>query len=639
MFWTTSTAILGNIVTLTISLLALLPYSEPAPLFTWWVISISLATYIIIKGKGLHGNTSNIAPHKLSRMLSLSSFSFTLPWTYLIIRYIGHVPAETEILIITTIAGISAAGAIRLSRYPMASLTFLGSMIVPSIAVFLWIGDYQHILLTVLFASFSIYLVATVYFNANLWKQKSQAMDKLHRLAMQDTLTSLPNRRHFREYLDQALIDTDNHSTGLSLFICDVDHFKNVNDTSGHETGDLLLKEIANRLKDCIGDKGMVARIGGDEFAIIANNQNTPKNTLDLAKSIIAQVSRPLKIDSQPMTPSMSIGISMYPFDAHDEKTLLTHADMALQRGKSISRGQFDFFDQKLKSQISSDELIECDLRVALTEKQFELFYQPKIDIRSGHLSGFETLLRWRKSNGKIATPGEFFSVAEKRGMMPYVSDFAGKQAIQDMEIWENMGLDPVSVAINIHSSQIRDPHRMDKLVTRVNKAGINPKKLILEITEDCVIGRGTEDVPKMMQQLQNHGFSISLDDFGTGFASLTHLKTLPVNEIKIDRSFIRDLLTSPPDRAIVHAMIKLASSLGLQTVAEGIEESEQHSVLLAMGCNIGQGYYYAKPMDVEAATNYLKSCSIRQQASQSNVTPMVSAQLRASSGEKVSSN
>jgi len=261
------------------------------------------------------------------------------------------------------------------------------------------------------------------------------------------------------------------------------------------------------------------------------------------------------------------------------------------------------------------------------------LVYQPKVSIKTGHHEGFEALIRWKHPSGKTVSPAEFFPVAEDRGLMPYISDFVNQQIIKDMLEWKSQGLNPGRISINVHPTQIKDTNRMKRIVRDIERHGLDPSNIYLEITEGCVMGRGTEDIPELLTYLRNNGLRISLDDFGTGFASLSHLKDLPVDELKIDRSFINDLLSDASNRAIVHAMVKLASSLGITTVAEGIETREQHTVLLAMGCTTGQGYLYNRPLSMAKATELIKNSTntpnVREIKYASIISPKISPEDR----------
>ena len=399
------------------------------------------------------------------------------------------------------------------------------------------------------------------------------------------------------------------------MLVGDLDHFKNVNDMAGHAAGDHLLQVIARRLAESVGEGDLVARMGGDEFAVIVQNEEILADKGAFMKQLLNRINEPVDLDGTMVNPGMSFGVSTFPDDAKDAESLLSYADLALQQGKSISRGECWFFNSRMSEQLAADNVLEKELREALAAKEFELFYQPKVDIKTGRLHGMESLVRWRRGVDDVVAPGGFFRVAEERGLMSELADYVLDRFIEDTCHWINMGLSPGYVSVNIHPIQIKDRNRMAVFADQVAQTALDKTKLVLEITEECVVGRGTDEVPDTLAFMREQNFRISLDDFGTGYASLTHLKTLPVDELKIDRSFISDLNTDMSDRAIVLAMIKLADSLGISVVAEGIEDQEQHNTLLAMGCANGQGYFYGRPMDVQTATTFMREAYSRDQS------------------------
>ncbi len=620
LFSTTLAATIGTMTNATIMAVALLGDIAWQEVLLWWTSLFTCSVYAIVRWQKNRGKQPKTTSKRAVRKLTAAAVIFALPWAYLVIAYLGQLSQGVELILVAVIAGMTAAGSLHLSRIYPAAIAYLSTLTLAGIISCFLLGTPEYYLLAGLVLSYAIFLVKVINVSAQMsidrtlaiqsLKEKIVEMDKtkadLEKFAMEDPLTSLPNRREFHARLTSAIDDAKLQGTAVSLLLCDLDHFKNINDISGHAAGDTILVKIADRLKATIPDHDIVARIGGDEFAIIAKHHKSPKDTLDFANRLLESINQPVSIDGRDVVPGMSVGISMFPYDALDIKSILAHADLALQRGKSAGRGNYNFFDQKMKSQLSTDEALESDLRIALVEEEFELFYQPKICIRSGILQGFEALLRWRRSDNSIVTPGEFFHVAEERGLMSYISDFVIEQALKDIRTWHDQGLDPGKMSINVHPTQIKDEHRMKRLVRDVERSGVNPSDIFLEITEGCIIGRGTENIPEMLEYLRNKGFRISLDDFGTGYASLSHLKELPVDELKFDRSFISDLMSNASTRAIVHAMVKLANSLGIATVAEGIETRQQHNVLMAIGCTTGQGFLYNKALEFEAATRLL---------------------------------
>ena len=550
------------------------------------------------------------------------SFAFAAPTSIIVAANLDALPIINQLSLAVLITGIAAAGVFHLISVFPSAIVYLVTLLLPVSIKYFTINNYTYQTIGALTFLYGFFLIRAAMHGASLSIRHSQSVETLRKqvvaldnakedmrkFAMEDSLTKLPNRREFHLQLDAAFATAHEEGSSIALLIGDLDHFKAINDISGHAAGDKLLQAISDRLKQEVGDDDFVARIGGDEFAIVGKNHASPKGTSDFAKRLLEVINKPVFIDGTSIIPGMSIGISMFPYDARDVESLLSHADHALQRSKNSGRGQIHFFDQEMKSQLSADQVIEDDLRIALTEQEFELVYQPKVSIKTGRLQGFEALVRWRRNDGKLLAPGEFFGVAEDRGLMPYICDFVLQQVLHDLQVWRSRGLNPGKIAVNIHPVQIKDQHRMKRFVRDIERSGLNPGDIYLEITEGCVVGRGTEDVPELLEYLRRRGLHISLDDFGTGFASLSHLKELPVDELKIDRSFVSDLMTNSTDRAIVHAMVKLASSLGISTVAEGIETQDQHNVLLAIGCTTGQGYLYNRPLSFGQASDLVEN-------------------------------
>ncbi len=624
LFKSTPVATLGQLINATIIALALYPVTSISVMAGWWTVNMAMCTLMWWRWyKNRHRVITKISSEAIPRAM-MSGFLYALPWSILVVLYLGEIPHREELLLGIAVIGMAAAGSVQLARIYPAALVYLATILFPVVLKSIILAELQYYLLAGLSISYIVYLISIISSSATTSIERSAALsdlevkvnqldlanDALEKLAKVDDLTGLPNRRAFHDHLTSSISEAAHLGSKFYLLLCDLDHFKNVNDTAGHTAGDYLLQKIADRLQKNIEDCDFVARLGGDEFAIIVKSQQNNSDAREFIQTLMNQINRKVKFDNNSINIGISIGVSNFPRDAQLPEVLLSLADITLQRGKSISRGQLWFFNHKLRSKLSSDAKLEADLRIALTEKQFELFYQPKVDIRTGQLRGFESLLRWRRMNGEIESPGAFLPVASERGLVLRISDFVVDKVIEDICMWQDMDLDAGEISINIHPLQIKDHRRMKRLVQDFSEVAISPEKIILEITEECVIGRGTDEVPDVLRLLLEHDFKVSLDDFGTGYASLTHLKTLPVSEIKLDRSFINDLGSSLSARSIVHSMIKLVDLLGLTTVAEGIENQEQHNILLAMGCATGQGYFYGRPMNLETATKYLRNAA-----------------------------
>ncbi len=621
LFRITPVATIGQIVNATIVAIALVGQTGITAMLSWWLVNLIMCGWTYGRWlKNRHRKIEKLSNRAIPRAI-VSGFFYALPWSLLAAFYLGNLPHHEEMLMSIAVVGMAAAGSVQLSRIYPAALAYLATIFLPVIVKSIAVNEIHYYLLAGLAISYIGFLLTIVSNNANASIERSTALkdlekkviqldeanDSLELLASYDDLTELPNRRTFYNHLagtiNEAMLLGDN----FFVLVGDLDHFKNVNDVSGHAAGDRLLQVIAERISSCVEDGDLVARMGGDEFAVIVQNRTMANDKMGFMQRLLSNINVQVDIDGTLVNPGMSFGVSMFPTDARDAESLMTYADVALQRGKAVTRGECWFFDNGLGAKLEADNDLERQLHSAIAENQFELFYQPKVDIRTGQLHGMESLLRWRRGVDDVVAPGGFFQVAEERGLMSELADFVLARYIEDNCRWQELGLNPGKVSVNIHPLQIKDPHRMALFAQQVEKTSLNIKNLVLEITEECVVGRGTDDVPKTLACMRDLNFNISLDDFGTGYASLTHLKTLPVDELKIDRSFISDLTNDLSDRAIVLAMIKLADTLGISVVAEGIENQEQHNTLLAMGCATGQGYFYGRPMDVKSATDYLR--------------------------------
>ncbi len=433
--------------------------------------------------------------------------------------------------------------------------------------------------------------------------QLNTAKEKIEDLAMRDSLTNHFNRRYFLAELNTRL---RNDSKPFSVCILDLDNFKVINDVHGHMVGDEVLKQVAERLSNIAVESVALARFGGDEFAILTETCDEVALGA-LAQKIVKELARPYMTASGPVHSGCSIGITQFPICATTEIELLTQADLALIEAKGMGRGQYVVFGDELREEMHHGVEMGSQIREALKYDQFEMFYQPKFDIRTGKILGLEALIRWRHPERGLLSPGSILPYAEANGLMSELSCFVSEQVVRDLNDWIDRGLTVPPVAVNLHRDYMCDRERFFGFIDRISKTPKLAGLLVFEITEDCVIGRGHDEIMIVISAIKAAGFQLSLDDFGTGFASLTHLKSLPVDEFKIDRSFVRDIETDAQDMAIVQTLVELSESLHLRVVAEGIETDEQARLLQQMGCQIGQGFLFSKPVDRESIFHLLR--------------------------------
>ena len=421
--------------------------------------------------------------------------------------------------------------------------------------------------------------------------ERRRAEAKIAHLARHDMLTNLPNRVLFREHLESEF-GRIQPGRGFAVHCLDLDHFKTVNDTLGHPIGDELLKLVAARLTKAVQSTDFIARIGGDEFAVVQANVARPEQCSQLAASIVELVSQPYDIDGRHIVIGASIGIAIAPSDGANPDTLLKNADMALYLAKEDGRGTHRFFEREMDKRLQLRRALELDLRKALAEGQFEVYYQPIIDLQGGRAAGLEALLRWNHPERGQISPAEFIPLAEETGLILPLGEWVLRTACLHASKWPK----DVSVAVNLSPLQFKGRNIVQLTMSALAASGLPAARLELEITE-LVLLQDEANTLAILHQLRDIGVQISMDDFGTGYSSLAYLRNFPFDRIKIDRSFVRDMLVRQDCRAIVRAVIGLAKSLDITTIIEGIETREQLEAAKAEGCDLGQGYLFSKPM------------------------------------------
>ncbi len=420
--------------------------------------------------------------------------------------------------------------------------------------------------------------------------ERKQAEARIAYMAQHDALTGLPNRVLFRERLDAALAQLGRRGGLLAVHCLDLDHFKSVNDTLGHPIGDDLLRVVAERLKDNLRDCDLVARLGGDEFAVIQMNIERPSEASDLAARLIAALSANYDIQRHEVVIGASIGIALAPNDGDAADILLRNADMALYRAKT-ERGSAHFFEAEMDRRIQARRILELDLRKAFVNGEFDLYYQPLINLDGDRISGFEALLRWHHPERGMVLPGEFIALAEEIGLIGPLGEWVLRRACTEAAGWPG----DLKIAVNLSPAQFRTRSVVQAVMSALAYSGLPPHRLELEITESVLLGE-TEANLAILHQLREIGARISMDDFGTGYSSLSYLRSFPFDKIKIDRSFVRDLAERPDCMAIIRAVTGLGASLGISTTAEGVETREQLERLRAEGCTEAQGFLFSPP-------------------------------------------
>ena len=428
--------------------------------------------------------------------------------------------------------------------------------------------------------------------------QRKRAEEQIWRQANYDILTGLPNRALFLDRLSRAVADARRERQRVALLFVDLDNFKLVNDTQGHSAGDFLLQEAARRLSGCVRDSDTVSRFGGDEFTIVVKGVNEVGDAAVVAEKVIAALSRPFRLDGHQASVGASVGITFFPDDADDEGVLLRNADMAMYRAKEMGRKAYAFYTEDMNDRVQKLALLGGELRTAIERNEFEIYYQPIYDAKRLVLEGAEALVRWRHPKLGLVLPAEFIPLAEETGLIGPLGELVLYQACRDAAAWQRQGCEPVSVAVNLSCRQAKLGLQQfaQHAAQALRLSGLAPELLKFEITESFVIEQ-TEEMLNWLRAIRETGIRLSVDDFGTGYSSLSYLRRLPVDIVKIDRSFVCEADTNADDAALVRAIVSMAHNLRLSVVAEGVETLAQLELLQSAGCDLVQGYYFHKPM------------------------------------------
>lgn len=441
--------------------------------------------------------------------------------------------------------------------------------------------------------------------NTDISESKSY-QKKIHYLATHDTLTGLANRALLEDRLQHAINQARKNNSSLATLFIDLNRFKNINDSLGHDKGDLLLKEIATRLT-CILSKGdTVARLGGDEFVIILENVEKAEDVCGIAERILKNIEMSFMLDTQEVNVSASIGISMYPRDGEDYTSLMKLADVAMYQAKELGSAAFRFYSPEMNAKIFDRLLIESALYGALSRKEFLVYYQPRINSHTNRIMGVEALVRWQSPDKGLISPADFIPMAEEIGLVGMIGEWVLFQACIQNKAWQKAGLSPIKVSVNLSAQQLSNPNIVNTISKALTTSGLSAQYLELEITESGLM-KNIDLVKETLIQIKELGVAISIDDFGTGYSSLAYLKRLPIDTLKIDRSFINDLGQNHDDEAIVTATIAMAHSMNMLVVAEGVTSTMQVDFLLARQCDEMQGYLFSQPFPADIISTMIE--------------------------------
>jgi diguanylate cyclase (GGDEF)-like protein/PAS domain S-box-containing protein len=435
--------------------------------------------------------------------------------------------------------------------------------------------------------------------------------ENVARQAHFDPLTELANRSLLQDRLNQAIAGSQRRNSGIAVAFIDLDNFKLINDSLGHDVGDELLKAVATRLQSCVRASDTVARLGGDEFVLLLTDQTNhgegmiESHVTELVRKLLANVSEPLMLAGREIRMSCSIGVGMYPQDGEDAETLLKNADTAMYRAKELGRDRFQFFTAALQERVQKQLELGASLRRALERDEFRLFYQPQVSLHNGRVVGMEALLRWQHPEQGLIGPGHFIAFAEESGLIISIGEWVLMEACRQNKAWQDAGLPAIPVAVNVSAKQCAQQD-LEAVVRRaLKKSGLQAQFLELELTESISMADPEKSVP-LMERMKEIGVELSIDDFGTGYSNMSYLKRFPIDRLKLDISFVREITTDTDNLAISEAIITMSHSLRLEVVAEGVETEGQLAVLKGLGCDLIQGFYFSKPLPVAELERFL---------------------------------
>jgi diguanylate cyclase (GGDEF)-like protein len=449
-------------------------------------------------------------------------------------------------------------------------------------------------------------LLFGIVLSLRILQHRKLTEDRINHIAYHDDLTSLPNRLMLNQTLDLAVSRHSSSGTKLAILCMDVDRFKVINESLGQELGDALLQQIAARLRKHSHADTTVARMGGDEFVALIENQDAVTSVASCAQQLVEQLSAPYALGNRDCHVTVSVGISIFPSDGADSQTLLKAADVAMYRAKEAGRNNYQYYSPAMNVHTADRLELESDLRHALVRDEFLLHYQPKVDIRTGLITGVEALVRWKHPQRGLVSPSQFIPLAEETGLIVPIGEWVLATACARTRAWQDSGFTRLNVAVNLSARQFADPMLIPRLTQIIHTSGLDPSTLELEITESVAMSNGELTVAAL-ERLKALGVRIAIDDFGTGYSSLSYLKRFPIDTLKVDRSFIRDIPSDSGDKKITRAIIAMAHSFKLLVVAEGVETADQLAFLRVQRCDVAQGFFLFRPLPEEQVAGVLE--------------------------------
>ncbi|MEM9198926.1 MAG: EAL domain-containing protein [Pseudomonadota bacterium] len=598
-------------------LVAVGPNDEWWFLLPWGFVTLAISGFAMQRSRRAAQRLVPRVSRRAALRLNVFAVLLGLPWGVLALLVFLAGTAHEQLLALIVCSGMAAGGSFMMHRTLTAAccyyITILGAVMLGcllSAADILWpVAVYSAIYATSLgYFAFAAGAISRdrEQLTAQLSKaaaELGQAQLQITKLARHDNVTGLPNRAALLDELARACAS----ERPFWLVVLGLDQFNRVNDSNGFQLGDRFLAIVATRLREQLRRDDFVARLSADEYAILLPGELSGAELRVFGSRLIGAVSQPAQLAGRRISVSASAGAARFPDDAGDPRTMVADASTAMRHAKANRRGGIELFVADLSAHKAELDRIETDLRSALDNNQLAIHYQPKIDLSSGEVAGAEALLRWHHPERGFVPPDTFLPVAAERNMIRQITGRIFDIVAGDIVTWRRTGLKTGPIAVNIHAEDLKNPDPLMERLGRLAQDGVTPKDLYVEVTENCVVGSGGDAASVVLDAIVDLGFELSLDDFGTGHASLSHLKRLPVSEIKIDRSFVEGICDVPQDRAIVSATIGMARGMGLRTVAEGVEGAQQAEFLRRLGTTHGQGYYWARPMSATAFEEFVR--------------------------------
>lgn len=595
----------GNIFNAVIIIVAFWSTPQRASVLLWGFPLITFSVFIYLKRRAAKSRRRRkTAPERLIFRAVINAFVLGCLWACLPLFFFIDAPAAGRIIIITVTIGMLCAGSFVLAPIPIAGLAYLLPLVLAGGATLVRAGEPVYLLIIGLLIVYSVVLTRAMSVYASQFLERFVSETEKESAAHSDTLTKIPNRALFDKTLDDAVARAKRVGENFAVFFIDLDKFKNINDDFGHSGGDEFLIQVAGRLQMCVREIDLAARIGGDEFAIIAANIDDPESVSIIAERVLRAFDAPFQIQEQQVYGACSMGITLVPIDGTSAEEIMCKADDALYNAKREKPGSYKYFEPAHEARTLEIRELEKSLREALKKNEFYLVYQPIVDISTGTTTGFETLLRWTHPNKGNIPPSEFIKLAEKAGLIHEIGEWVICGAITTAAKWPT----PLRVAINVSAVQFRTTEIASAIEKAINLSGISPDRIELEITETMIL-RDVERAQFAIMKLRNLGVKIALDDFGTGYSSLTHLINLSIDRIKIDRSFVERIFESKECETLVRTITRLAEELNVGVTAEGVETKEQLDYLKSISCDEAQGYFISRPLATDSVDDFISDC------------------------------